>query len=105
MLDCRYYGNCYFMECDVPDRCDGKGRCVSYRNGHDVDTRCQFYEPMPDIEALMRLAEGLEESSAIFDRYRNAAPGIEYLAGNFAETYRHVAGIIRRSIGDGNGHE
>ena len=110
MLDCRYYGNCYFMECDVPDRCDGKGNCVSCRNGHDVETRCQFYEPMPDVDVLDALAREMEAAAGSFGSYEGfsfnrSSPGLVYLAGSVAETYRRVAGIIRRSIGDGNGHE
>lgn len=110
MLECRYYGNCYFMECDVPDICDGKGRCVSYRNGHHVETVCSYYEPMPDVEALEALAREMEGAAGSFGSYEGfsfgrSSPDLAYLAGSVAETYRRVAGIIRRSLGDGNENE
>ena len=89
MLECRYYGNCYFMECDVPDICDGKGCCVSYRNGHDVETVCSYYEPMPDVEALLKLAEKLEEEPG---------PICGMCTGQTARR-------IREAMGDRDGHE
>lgn len=63
MLECRYYGNCYFMECDVPDKCDGNGNCESYRHGHEIKTACQFYSPMPDVESLLALADEMEQET------------------------------------------
>lgn len=63
MLECRYYGNCYFMECDVPDKCDGNGNCESYRHGHEIKTMCQFYSPMPDVESLLELADEMDSAS------------------------------------------
>lgn len=62
MLDCRYYGNCYFMECDVPDKCDRNGNCESYRRGHEIKTVCRFYSPMPDVNALLELADEMDSA-------------------------------------------
>ena len=87
MLECRYYGNCYFMECDVPDICDGKGHCVSYRNGHHVETVCSYYEPMPDVEAMLKLTDELERPMR---------------DGGYS---KRIARRIREALGDRDGHE
>lgn len=46
MLDCRYYDLCSFMD----DSCNGYPECPKRE-------RCQFYSPMPDVRALMTLAD------------------------------------------------
>ena len=95
MRECRYYGVCYNSD---PV---GGSKCV---------IGCKDYEPMPDIDALEALARDMESAAGSFGSYdgfsfNRSSPDLAYLAGSVAETYRHVAGIIRRSIGDGNGHE
>lgn len=46
MLDCRYYDLCCFTD----DSCNGEPECP--KRGH-----CQFYSPMPDVKALLALAD------------------------------------------------
>lgn len=47
MSTCRYYGKC-------AGTCDGHGLCVSFRN---VTYYCESFEPMPDVDALLALAD------------------------------------------------
>lgn len=49
MLDCRYYDLCCFTD----DSCNGEPECP--KRGY-----CQFYSPMPDVKALLELADEME---------------------------------------------
>lgn len=49
MLDCRYYDLCCFTD----DSCNGEPECP--KRDH-----CQFYSPMPDVKALLALADELQ---------------------------------------------
>ena len=90
MLECRYYANCYFMECDVPDKCDGNGNCESYRHGHEIKTACQFYSPMPDVESLLALAKVLHSMGEQYDAHERYELGL---------TFRAIAKRIREALG------
>lgn len=52
MLDCRYYDLCCFTD----DSCNGEQECPK-RN------HCQFYSPMPDVKALVELADKIDRKS------------------------------------------
>ena len=105
MLECRYYGNCYFMECDVPDKCDGYGNCESYRHSHKIKTMCQFYKPMPDVDAILELADGLEKdadniiSAARNAKFTGSGPRMEE-AKHDAYDWRQIAARIREACGE-----
>lgn len=51
MFDCRYYDLCCFTD----DSCNGEPECP--KRGH-----CQFYSPMPDVDALLALADEIEDA-------------------------------------------
>lgn len=52
MFDCRYYDLCCFTD----DSCNGEPECP--KRGH-----CQFYSPMPDVKALLELADEMDAKS------------------------------------------
>ena len=52
MAECRYYDLCCFTD----DSCNGEPECP--KRDH-----CQFYSSMPDVKALLALAEELEEDA------------------------------------------
>lgn len=60
MNDCRYLGNCGLIECDVFDKCDGKGNCKATRWFKTVDEPCEYYSPMPDVDDLAKVARMIE---------------------------------------------
>lgn len=47
MCECRYYGKC-------AGNCDGRGLVLGFGN-ETYD--CDYFQPMPDVEALMKLAD------------------------------------------------
>ena len=52
MLDCRYYDLCCFTD----DSCNGEQECPKREH-------CQFYRPMPDVKALLELADEIGSTS------------------------------------------
>ena len=58
-LLCRYYGNCALRCPGSAATCDGAGHVlVAGTDMYDCDT----YEPMPDVDALLRIAQVLESA-------------------------------------------
>lgn len=53
MCECRYYGKC-------AGNCDGRGLVLGFGN-ETYD--CDDFQPMPDIEALMELADEMEQET------------------------------------------
>lgn len=92
MLKCRYYDNCYFMECDIPDKCDGYGNCESDRWGKTIRTKCREYEPMPDVEALKKLADEIDVPDTESD--------FGYIDALIRKQQRSYARRIRQAIGE-----
>lgn len=76
MLDCRYYDLCCFTD----DSCNGEQECP--KRGH-----CQFYSPMPDVGALLALADDLGNMS-------------EELPPAFRDMGMSVAHRIREALGE-----
>ena len=102
MAECRFFPEC--------QRCNETSDSWIPCEGGADGTRCDGYEPMPNVDALEALAREMEGAAGSFGSYEGfsfnrSSLGLVYLAGSVAETYRHVARTIRRSIGDGNGHE
>lgn len=52
MAECRYFPEC--------ERCNETGDSWIPCTGGSDGTRCNGYEPMPDVDALARLADELE---------------------------------------------
>lgn len=52
MCECRYYGKC-------AGNCDGHGLVLGFGN-ETYD--CDYFQPMPDAEALMELAKEMVET-------------------------------------------
>lgn len=80
MAECRYYGKC-------AGACDGHGLCVSFRN---ATYECEDIEPMPDVDALLALAEEMERSARESDAY---------FAGIYPEDVIGYACRIRDALG------
>lgn len=51
MCKCRYYGKC-------AGNCDGRGLVLGFGN-ETYD--CDDFQPMPDVDALMKLADEMDE--------------------------------------------
>lgn len=49
MIDCRYY-----------DMCGRLGVCAEWEKCPDAG-RCPYYSPMPDVDALLALADEIED--------------------------------------------
>lgn len=54
MAECRYFPEC--------QRCNETGDSWLPCDGGADGTRCEGYEPMPDVEALLRIAQVLESA-------------------------------------------
>lgn len=53
MCECRYYGKC-------AGNCDGRGLVLGFGN-ETYD--CDDFQPMPDAEALLELADEMEQET------------------------------------------
>lgn len=81
MLDCRYYDLCCFTD----DSCNGEPECP--KRGH-----CQFYSPMPDVKALLELADEME--TCVVERL-NHLGGCDYISGaEYARSIRGALGVV-----------
>lgn len=56
MLECRYFPEC--------QRCNETGDAWIPCTGGGDGTRCDAYEPMPDVEALTALADSISDMRA-----------------------------------------
>ena len=85
MCECRYYGKC-------AGTCDGRGLCVGFGN-ETYD--CDAFEPMPDVEALLAIAD-----------YMDAYPGVpdDIRCGNQMSPLEihKLARRIRGAVGGGS---
>lgn len=79
MLECRYYDLCCFTD----DSCNGEQECPKRE-------RCQFYSPMPDVEALAALAKVLHDMGEHYDVHGRYELGT---------TFKAIAERIRKCIG------
>ena len=75
MLDCRYYDLCCFTD----DSCNGEPECP--KRDH-----CQFYNPMPDVKALTRLADEIEDNDVSY------CVSTQYVLGSYADRIREACG-------------
>lgn len=80
-MTCRYYGKC-------AKACDGRGLCVSFRN---ATYDCEVFEPMPDVDALLALADEM-------DRHADMAAGHVAYAARF--DFAGWARRIREALGE-----
>ena len=79
MLDCRYYDLCCFTD----DSCNGEQECPKREH-------CQFYRPMPDVEALAALAKVLHKMGEQYDVHERYELGM---------TFKAIAERIREAVG------
>ena len=82
MCKCRYYGKC-------AGNCDSRGLVLGFGN-ETYD--CDDFQPMPDVDALMKLADEIE------DAVRNTNKTTD-LAVRFAEIIYTIAKEIRSACG------
>lgn len=86
MAECRYNGNCCVMyhrpfdSDELP--CDG----------YDEDI-CSLYEPMPDVESLLELAD--EMDNPLRQAVWNQTPGMrrEHIMSRYARRIREALGV------------
>lgn len=78
MCECRYYGKC-------AGNCDGYGLVLGFGN-ETYD--CDYFSPLPDIDALLALADEIEGAVRNEDT-------TTYLAARFAEVIYTIAKEIR----------
>jgi len=95
MLDCRYYDLCCFTD----DSCNGEPECP--KRDH-----CLFYSPMPDVKALLALADELslsaETGMCVVHSSCLRCPGDDDpddMLGCYREIANTVARRIREALG------
>ena len=82
MAKCRFFPEC--------QRCNEVGDSWLPCAGGSDGTRCKGYEPMPDVKALLALADDVDGAA-------DDSGGFEPLAGMF----RDIARSIREACGEG----
>lgn len=83
MADCRYFPEC--------QRCNETGDSwLPCAGGHD-GTRCHGYEPMPDVDALAKLADEMEAWALTCDHYDRRVSPIEVT--RYARRIREALGV------------
>lgn len=87
MCECRYYGKC-------AGNCDGHGLVLGFGN-ETYD--CDYFSPLPDVDALLALADEIEGAVRNEDT-------TTYLAARFAEIVYTIAKEIRSACGKTGTH-
>ncbi|OUP10983.1 hypothetical protein [Collinsella sp. An2] len=69
MAECRFHGECRLCGGLAPRECDGRGMVTTLSAVGYVYDRCSRFEPMPDRDALLKIADecigfGLNEHCA-----------------------------------------
>lgn len=96
MAECRYFPEC--------QRCNETGDSWIPCSGGADGTRCDAYEPMPDVDALLALADGLDKdaddiiSAARNARFTGSGPRMEE-AKHDAYDWRQIASLVREALG------
>lgn len=80
MAECRYYEMCARRagSRDLPHVCD--------------ERHCWMFRPMPDVDALLRLAAEIERDMAIVDHYNLRMKTAS--VGRYAERIRGALGVV-----------
>lgn len=89
MAECRYYAMC--------DMCDRAGDDWLPCDGTDDGTVCGHFEPMPDVGALLELADEIEYGASSDDGEYHDLPAIMVAA--VARKQMEYAFRIRRALG------
>lgn len=61
MAECRFHGECRLCGGLTPRECDGKGMVTTLSAVGYVYDRCSRFEPMPDSDELMKIADEMVE--------------------------------------------
>lgn len=94
MADCRFHGECRLVGGLTPRKCDGKGMVTSLSAVGYVYGKCGRFAPMPDTDALMKLAKDVEAQLS-----RATADERNCLIVT-AEAFADIAQRIRRACGE-----
>lgn len=86
MAECRYFPEC--------QRCNEVGDSWIPCDGGADGTRCDDYEPMPDVDALEALAKVLREMGERYDAHEIYHLGTTFKA--IAERIREACGEVER---------
>ena len=87
MSDCRYYDMCGRLDvCAEWEKCPDAGRCP-------------YYSPMPDVDALLALADELDASADIYAEEKKAVGAILNIENELYTLERYVARRIREALG------
>ena len=62
MAECRFHGECRLAGGLSPRMCDGKGMITTLSAVGYVYNKCGRFSPMPDKDALLALADEMDES-------------------------------------------
>lgn len=82
MAECRFFPEC--------QRCNETGDSWIPCEGGADGTRCEGYEPMPDVEALAALAKVLHDMGEQYDVHERHELGT---------TFKAIAERIREAVG------
>ena len=91
---CRFYGECRLAGGLSPRICHGDGTITTLSAVGYVNGRCGRFAPMPDTDALMKLAKDVE------DQLSRATADERNCLTVTAEAFADIAQRIRRACGE-----
>lgn len=95
MSDCRYFPEC--------QRCNEVGDSWIPCAGGSDGTRCEDYEPMPDVDELLALADDLDSSASMLLKQNDLDPNRKRrgMRRGHAQSLMAASGRIREALGEG----
>ena len=93
MAECRYFPEC--------QRCNEVGDSWLPCAGGADGTRCKGYEPMPDVKALLALADELDSSASMLLKQNDLDPNRKRrgMRRDHALSLMAASGCIREALG------